>query len=502
MSGQEARRTSRLLLLVIPTVVAAGCALLLSVLQDPVYEATTSVAVGARIVVDSDETTALSPAVPLSMEIELAESATVRQRVQADLGLSESPPSADASPLGDESGIEIAVRSAFAEEAALLADAYAVAYVDVRGELALEAVQSIEEQLASGESAADESELQRLFDETVVSIGSTSVIEWAATPQDPADPRPPRDVLLAGAAGLLVGLLAILVLDYRDRSLWTRRDVERKVGLDVLGVVPIPSGPTGDVPLDVDDVDLQIHADLLGAVLARAPGLNLLQVISLDGDPSGAGLAAAVALAARRSDLRVALIDVEVGAPELDRLLDLPSSPGLTDILDGAQPAEVVHLREGVAVYCAGSTNITRSETVLRPKFARLLGAMVGHYDLVVVNGSIGGSSLSDDAAATRTVCLVAVPEGAQGTAVAAKVRQLRGEGAKVLGAAFLTRPADANGGSGEEEVPAAELDRDTEQADERPDERLDADPDAEQPADERLDADPDAEQPADEPAG
>jgi uncharacterized protein involved in exopolysaccharide biosynthesis len=67
---------------------------------------------------------------------------------------------------------------------------------------------------------------------------NVSVIEEAVTPRVPIRPRKAVNLLIAVVAGLLVGVGTALTLEYFDTSLKTPDDVERYLGLPVIGIVP------------------------------------------------------------------------------------------------------------------------------------------------------------------------------------------------------------------------------------------------------------------------
>jgi uncharacterized protein involved in exopolysaccharide biosynthesis len=67
---------------------------------------------------------------------------------------------------------------------------------------------------------------------------NVSVIEEAVTPRAPIRPRKAVNLLIAVVAGLLVGVGTALTLEYFDTTVKTPDDVERYLGLPVIGIVP------------------------------------------------------------------------------------------------------------------------------------------------------------------------------------------------------------------------------------------------------------------------
>jgi uncharacterized protein involved in exopolysaccharide biosynthesis len=67
---------------------------------------------------------------------------------------------------------------------------------------------------------------------------NVSVIEEAVTPRFPIRPRKTVNLLVAVVAGMLIGVGTALTIEYFDTTVKTPDDVERYLGLPVIGIVP------------------------------------------------------------------------------------------------------------------------------------------------------------------------------------------------------------------------------------------------------------------------
>ena len=68
--------------------------------------------------------------------------------------------------------------------------------------------------------------------------GTTHVVEKATLPTSPTSPNPLRNIALALAAGLMLGVTLALLLDYVDNNWRSPEEVERVAGVPNLGIIP------------------------------------------------------------------------------------------------------------------------------------------------------------------------------------------------------------------------------------------------------------------------
>jgi uncharacterized protein involved in exopolysaccharide biosynthesis len=208
-------------------VLSSLVAILLVVLQTPIYSSSSEVLVQPRGAdgLFEDQIVNLNDRA-IETEIQVIEGQQVRERVRTDLGLDELPPLVAASAVGQTDVISLAVRDANATNTATLANAYADAYISVRRE------QAVDELLAAStevQSAIDDLQLQldgladddplrtplvaqaanfnttldQLRVDAALRTGGAAVIESAEVPTSPVEPTPVRTVTLAMIVGLL-----------------------------------------------------------------------------------------------------------------------------------------------------------------------------------------------------------------------------------------------------------------------------------------------------------
>ena len=84
--------------------------------------------------------------------------------------------------------------------------------------------------------------LASVFIERVVElmkVDNVSIVDAAVVPNAPVEPRPLRNTAIAAAAGLLLAIGAAFLLEFLDDTIKTSEDVEKHLGLTVLGTIPV-----------------------------------------------------------------------------------------------------------------------------------------------------------------------------------------------------------------------------------------------------------------------
>jgi succinoglycan biosynthesis transport protein ExoP len=447
------------------TLVAIG----LTALQTPIYSASSEVLVQPRgqdglfesQVVNLNERA-------IQTEIQVIEGQAVRERVQADLGLTDEPPEADAASVGDTDVISITVRDANADNSAILADAYATAYIDVRREQSVDAllaasaeVQTAIDDLQAEIDSLDDNDprraglvaqlsnfnttLDQLRVDAALRTGGAAIIKSAEIPTSPVEPTPARTAVLAAVVGLLVGLGAAFLLDYLDDKVRSESDLEALVDRPVLAVVPVDP-PPDNRPIALSEPG-HVAVEAYRGLRTNVQFLGLdrpIRVIQLTSSVAGEGkttTSANLAVVLAQAGHRVALVDADLRRPRVHEVFGVPQVPGFTDLLLGAQAKTLVNHVDvdggtRLSVYSSGEVPSNPSELLSGRRTRQLLAEMGAHYDYVIVD-SAPVLPVSDSVALSGAVdgVLVVVQAGrAAGDQVASTVERLSRVSAPILG--------------------------------------------------------------------
>ena len=69
-------------------------------------------------------------------------------------------------------------------------------------------------------------------------VDSVSIVDKAVTPDKPVKPNKTLNVLIAFVVGLMASVGLVFLLEYIDNTVKTSSDVEKLLGIPVLGVIP------------------------------------------------------------------------------------------------------------------------------------------------------------------------------------------------------------------------------------------------------------------------
>lgn len=75
----------------------------------------------------------------------------------------------------------------------------------------------------------------------IMMVENIQIIDEAQVPKKPISPRPKLNMAIAGILGLMVGVFLSFLLEYLDNTIKTPDDVEKYLGLSVIGTIPMVS---------------------------------------------------------------------------------------------------------------------------------------------------------------------------------------------------------------------------------------------------------------------
>jgi tyrosine-protein kinase Etk/Wzc len=211
-----------------------------------------------------------------------------------------------------------------------------------------------------------------------------------------------QKVVLGVLVGLLLGLGGAFFLEYLDQTIKDAADVDRVIGVPVLGLIPFDAALTrgGNGKRHPVTVITKQGADSPAAEAFRSLRTNVtfvgaekpLQFISVTSPGPGEGkstTAANLAVALAQGGQHTLLIDGDLRRPLIHRAFGLVQEPGLTDVLVGSavlreaiRPDVMPHLD----VLPSGSIPPNPSELLGSATMQTLIGTLRRDYHYIIID--------------------------------------------------------------------------------------------------------------------
>jgi capsular exopolysaccharide synthesis family protein len=353
--------------------------------------------------------------------LELVTSAPVTSAVERKLG---SAPSVSASEVGQTNVITITAVALTPARAALVANAYANAFVNEQRTVALNSLASSEaqvrsqiktigkqiKQLRSSSAAASQQTAlinqqavlsEQLTQMQVNSEGETdglALVTPAAAPTSPSSPKPTEDGLLGFAAGLILGLAAAFLRESLDDAIASKEAAEEFGGATVLAAVPmVTSWKKRDRPLVVS-----LARPMSPAAEAYRSLRTSLQFAQQERDLRTIVVTSPAAAEGKTSTLsnlgamfaqagqRVVLVSCDLRKPRLGQFFGVDEGLGLTTAILGEQPVEelvqAVPGDDNLWLLGSGQLPPNPAELLNGRRIREVLAALREQFDLVLID--------------------------------------------------------------------------------------------------------------------
>lgn len=225
-----------------------------------------------------------------------------------------------------------------------------------------------------------------------VGINNISIVDNADIPQKPSSPRLMLNLLISLVAGLGVGALAAFALEQIDEAIADPAEVERRLGLPLLGTVPkladgTPKAALIDRKSDLFDAYLAIQTNLAFTTEHGVPRSFAVTSTRPAEGKSTTALALATTLA--RAQRKVILVDGDMRSPSVHHLGEVGHDRGLSNFLTGDDALSTMTFQMqdlGFTAMSAGPIPPNAAELLTGHRFSVLLERLLADYDHVVVD--------------------------------------------------------------------------------------------------------------------
>lgn len=281
-----------------------------------------------------------------------------------------------------------------------------------------------------------------------IASNNISVVDAAEPPLAPASPSLPFNLAVSLLLGTVLAGVLVLAREQIDDAVRSPADLERKLHLASMGVVPmLPAGADVKTELHAPKSPIAEAYNALRSALLYSTPQGLPRSILVTSTQAGEGkstTSVAVATGFAKLGRRVVLVDADLRRPSLHKLLDGKPERGLSDLLIGQASAAEVAMPvggDGFSLITAGPLPPNPTDLLSGGRLPEVLRGLEDGFDLVVIDGPpvLGLADAPMLAANTRAVLFVIeANRGVRGRTKAA-LRRLRLNHANILGA-LLTK--------------------------------------------------------------
>lgn len=226
-----------------------------------------------------------------------------------------------------------------------------------------------------------------------VGVNNVSVIDVADVPQRPSSPRLLVNLAIALLAGLAIGAVAALALEQMDEAIADPAEVERRLGLPLLGSVPkvadgsSPRDELLDRKSDLVDAYLAINTNLGFTTEHGVP--RSFSVTSTRPAEGKSTTALALATMLARAGKRTILVDGDMRSPSIHHLGGVDHERGLSNFLTGDDNIDALTFSMadlGVVAMSAGPIPPNAAELLTGNRLGILIDRLLERYDHVVID--------------------------------------------------------------------------------------------------------------------
>jgi capsular exopolysaccharide synthesis family protein len=356
-------------------------------------------------------------------ELQLVTSAPVRTAVTRKLGKVYNVTAAE---IGQTDVMSVTATAAKPAGAALIANAYATAFVNYQRSVTIANLTAAETQLtqqiastaaqakalqANAASAAEVSALlteeaalkvqlaQLQVNGAVVTTAGVQVVTPASAPSSPSSPKPVRDAILGFVLGLLLGIGLAFVAEHLDDTVYLKEEVERLTpGSPVLALVPtVDTWKNKDQAFVVtatepNSVAGEAYRSLRTSLQFAAldADARLILVTSPSEDEGKSATVANLGVVMATGGERVAIVSCDLRRPRLGQFFGLDESIGMTTMLLGQctleEALQPVPGIDGLSMLASGERPSDPTALLGSHQLAGVLDRLSKMFDLVVVD--------------------------------------------------------------------------------------------------------------------
>ncbi|MFZ1565431.1 GumC family protein [Sphingorhabdus sp.] len=291
-----------------------------------------------------------------------------------------------------------------------------------------------------------------------VGQNDVAIVDKAQAPGGPISPNIPLNLLMGLMGGVILGLGGAFLIEFVGDSINLPEEVERKLHLSLLGVMP-----STDKGLRISDEAIDPKSEVAEAAYSLR---TALQFTTTHGAPRSilltssrpaegkSSVSFALALAFARQGKKVLLVDADMRRPTFyPNLESRDDEAGLSNVLTGQLEGDLPVRKTGIAnmwLMTAGPTVPNPADLLSTNAYSEMLSRALTKFDIVIADGPpvLGLADALLLGAQNEAVIMIVEASTIRRSKVLNAVNRLRSANLHIVGA-VLNRFDRKNGGYG-----------------------------------------------------
>lgn len=232
-----------------------------------------------------------------------------------------------------------------------------------------------------------------------IGVNNITIVDKAEVPLKPYKPNLMLNGLLAVFLGLFGGVALAFLFEHLDDTIKQPDEVEKLLGLPVLGIIPLVKDAGGDGQdisvsenLDLRSAFAEAHRSVRTALQFSTPEGTPKVIMITSASPGEGKSTTALSLAIHfaQAGKNVLLIDADLRKASLHKKLGIGNDMGLTNYLAGdTKPVEITRTSHIPKVFLipSGPLPPNPAELISGPKMVALLNLAAERFDQVIIDG-------------------------------------------------------------------------------------------------------------------
>ena len=288
--------------------------------------------------------------------------------------------------------------------------------------------------LESAESRYSTEAMQRTMPQSPATIW-----EKAEVSDFPAKPKVGKNMAIAVAVGLALGVGLAFMIEYLDTSVKTMQDIEAALGVPVLAVIPRDIAVLKDAPADCSDAEGYRIMRTNIEFNRKSPDANTVTLVSGGVGEGKSTTLNNLAFTFAKGGYRTLIVDADLRRPSQHRFFGVANDRGLTDFLTTDISFEPIVLStpiDNLWLMPSGRLPIDAVGILNSQRMIDLIQQLKASYDMVFFDSPpILGVSDASVIASSVDLTIVVVQHRRFPKAMLIRVKQtLQNVGAKIVG--------------------------------------------------------------------